>query len=224
MKTSRTVSIATTTVVALGVFLGGTSLLKSSEETGTPTRPVDTAASAVAGEGGVDNTPEELEEIATPADTTPPETGNETAEPESTPEKEQTTPAPETTSPPATQPTATTPATGTGAALPTTNPITIDGASLTLYMERNEVQASLFGLSPERVRTWVYSNTPGRDWVAEYKKLKQAILRSGARIVDDELEYTAEIGGGSITGYLNGLNFMVTVVDWQTISVSFIQR
>jgi hypothetical protein len=95
---------------------------------------------------------------------------------------------------------------------------------MTLYLPENPTQASLFGLEPEKVRTWMYQNYPGEDPDAEYTKLKNAILASGARIVDDELAYTKALGGGSITGYWKGINFIVSVADWTVISVSLLQR
>jgi hypothetical protein len=223
------VNLLLTGLVAAGVFGAGSLILRPAAEN---TGPRETAAETVEPApttvepapttvvAGVDNSPEEIAELNDPESTNPTADTAPVAPEASTP----STPPRPTTEKPTTGSTPTPTAPKDPVAFPETSPIRPAGAEMTLYMAENPTQASLFGLEPEMVRTWVYQNTPGQDPDAEYAKLKNAITASGAKIVDDELTYTKALGGGSITGYWKGINFMVTVVDWTVISVSLIAR
>lgn len=109
-----------------------------------------------------------------------------------------------------------------GSSLPTKSPFAFIGWEEVFYMPENGVQAGLYGLEPNQVRTWVYSNQPGNDLAEEHRKITSAIRSSGGRINLDPLVRLPPDGTGTINGRWEGFTFVVVVTHWESISFSLL--
>lgn len=111
-----------------------------------------------------------------------------------------------------------------GSGFPEKCPFAFVGWEEVHYMPQNTVQAGLYGLEPNQVRSWVFFNQPGEDLVEEHRKIASAITLAGGRIGVDGLAKLPSDGAGKITGRWQGFTFVVVATFWKFITISLLDR
>jgi len=237
MKNSRILNLTVTVAVAGAVFALGTGLRNGDQSTQTVAN--DGAQSVSTNpEGLLDGSPTEIsapeaseeQTLDALAQTQDPLASGVTTIPGGTPvdDKPATTTAPEDSAPVSEAPETTNEPGGEdrvyGADFPDQSPFAFTGWEEVYYMPENGVQAGLYGLEPAQVRSWVYTNRPGKDLAAEHQKIASTLTSAGGRINLDGLASLPADGTGTINGKWKGFTFVVVVTHWDAITFSLLDR
>jgi hypothetical protein len=109
-----------------------------------------------------------------------------------------------------------------GTAFPTANPLRIDGAVDTFYMASNDLQASVWGLSPGGVRTWGLTMVPSANPVVDYERIVAGLKASGFVIMTDHMVWNPDATVGEFVGRYKGWTFVFTVIQRKSASISLL--